>query len=335
MEIIRSRAYARAGLIGNPSDGYSGKTISIIVKNFWSQVVLYEWDRLEIVPSPKDESVFTSLEDLVRDVRLHGYYGGIRLVKAAIKGFAEYCSKQKLPLHNRNFSIRYETNIPQQVGMAGSSAIVLATIRALMVFYGIDIPLTILPSLTLSVENDQLGIAAGLQDRVAQVYEGCVYMDFSNEAIRQDTGFLCGHYEPIPVSLLPPLYISYSADFGEPTEVFHNDLRFRYNQGDPAVVGAMGKFAELTVLARQAILDGKTDQLGELMNRNFDLRRSICPLLKEHVRMIETARNCGVSAKFAGSGGAIIGTYPNEETFQKLQNKMSQIGCITFKPVIS
>ena len=29
--IIQTRAYARAGLIGNPSDGYFGKTISFIL----------------------------------------------------------------------------------------------------------------------------------------------------------------------------------------------------------------------------------------------------------------------------------------------------------------
>ena len=28
MLLIRKRAYARAGLVGNPSDGYHGKTIS-------------------------------------------------------------------------------------------------------------------------------------------------------------------------------------------------------------------------------------------------------------------------------------------------------------------
>ena len=32
MLLIRKRAYARAGLIGNPSDGYNGKTISIIIR---------------------------------------------------------------------------------------------------------------------------------------------------------------------------------------------------------------------------------------------------------------------------------------------------------------
>ncbi len=41
MEIIRTHGFARAGLIGNPSDGYHGKTISIIVRDFRAEVILY------------------------------------------------------------------------------------------------------------------------------------------------------------------------------------------------------------------------------------------------------------------------------------------------------
>ena len=87
MEIIRRRAYARAGLIGNPSDGYNGKTIAVLVPNYFAEVVLYEWKELEIVPSQDDQSKFSSIENLATDVQLHGYYGGIRLVKATIKRF--------------------------------------------------------------------------------------------------------------------------------------------------------------------------------------------------------------------------------------------------------
>ena len=122
MELIRKRAYARAGLVGNPSDGYHGKTISIIVGNFWADVVLYEWEEVEIIWSQDDQSRFKSLHDLVADVRLHGYYGGIRLVKATVKKFVEHCQRQGHRLHDRNFSIRYQSNIPRQVGLAGSSA---------------------------------------------------------------------------------------------------------------------------------------------------------------------------------------------------------------------
>ena len=47
--IIRTRAYARAGLAGNPSDGFFGKTISIIVKNYAAEVSLYETPRGDLV----------------------------------------------------------------------------------------------------------------------------------------------------------------------------------------------------------------------------------------------------------------------------------------------
>ena len=40
--IIHSKSYPRAGLIGNPSDGYFGKTIAFIVRNFEAEVILYE-----------------------------------------------------------------------------------------------------------------------------------------------------------------------------------------------------------------------------------------------------------------------------------------------------
>src|SRR5512138_2483332 len=113
MIIIRKCAFARAGLLGNPSDGYNGKTISIIVRNFWAEVVLYEWDSVDIVLAENDRARFTSIYDLARDVKLHGYYGGIRLVKATIKRFVEYCQARNLPLHERNFSVRYDTNIPR------------------------------------------------------------------------------------------------------------------------------------------------------------------------------------------------------------------------------
>ena len=334
MDFIRSRVFARAGLIGNPSDGYNGKTITVIIKNFYAQVILYEWDRLEIVPGSSDESFFRSIHDLARDVRLHGYYGGIRLVKAAINGFVQYCTERHLTLPDRNFSLRYATSIPRQVGMAGSSAIVVATLRALMDFYEITIPKRVLPSLVLSIERDQLGIPAGLQDRVAQVYEGCVSMNFAKEAMEMEDGFIVGEYESLPVSLLPPLYVSYSAECSEPTEVFHNNLRFRYDRGEPAVVAAMEQCAELTVRAKNALLAGQQSLLPGLLDANFDVRRSMCQLPKEQILMVETARSCGASANFAGSGGAIVGTYPDENTFDKIQEAMKRIGCETIKPIV-
>ena len=88
---IETYAYARAGLLGNPSDGYFGKTISVIVRNFRARVVLWPSARLEIRPSKADMPIFENLEDLHSITRWRGYYGGIRIIQALIVRFVEHC----------------------------------------------------------------------------------------------------------------------------------------------------------------------------------------------------------------------------------------------------
>jgi glucuronokinase len=332
--IIRKCAHARAALLGNPSDGYNGRTLSVIIRNFRAEVVLYEWESLEILLSSNDRAHFRSIQDLVRDVELHGYYGGIRLIKATIKRFVEYCDAQGLKLHGRNFSIRYQTDIPQQVGMAGSSAIIVATLRCLMEFYGITVPLEAQPSFILSVERDKLGIMAGLQDRVIQSYEGLVYMDFDPACERLVHGLKSYHFEPLSPSLLPPLYLAYHNSLSEPTEVFHNDIRGRFNRGEPKVVEAMRELARITRLGREALLARDYATLAGYIDQNFDIRRSIYNLPAWQTRMVEVARQCGASANFAGSGGAIIGAYQGESTYETLSEKMAAIGSRVIKPQI-
>src|SRR5687767_4791017 len=170
--IITTHAFARAGLVGNPSDGYFGKTISFVIRNFRATVKLWESPHFEIAPSHGDFARFATVSEFLRDVKLHGYYGGLRLQKAIVKKFHEYCGKNDIELSDRSFTLSFETDIPRLVGLAGSSAIITATLRALMQFYEADIPKNRMPGLILSVEREELGIQAGLQDRVIQTYEG-------------------------------------------------------------------------------------------------------------------------------------------------------------------
>jgi glucuronokinase len=334
MFLTRKRAYARAGLLGNPSDGYHGKTLSFSVRNYWAEVALYEWDSVEIVLADDDRARFDSILDLARDVRLHGYYGGIRLIKATIKRFVEHCQARGLALHDRKFSVRYQTTIPRQVGLAGSSAIIVATLRCLMEFYDVRLPLETQPMFVLLVEQEELGITVGLQDRVIQVYEGLVYMDFDSSREHVVDGLRCYHYEPMDPALLPPLYVAHHETLGEPTEIFHNNIRERFNRGDEAVVGAMTRFAGLAADGRAALLARDTERLARLIDANFDTRRGIYRLPPWQIDMVDSARRCGASAKFAGSGGAILGTYTGESMFATLRETLAAMGSRTIKPQI-
>ena len=50
--------------------------------------------------------------------------------------------------------------------------------------------------------------------------------------------------------------------------------------------------------------------------------------------MVKAARTAGASAKFAGSGGAIVGTYEDDAHFARLSEALAAVGCTTIKPVI-
>ncbi|MFP4501086.1 MAG: mevalonate kinase [Candidatus Hydrogenedentota bacterium] len=324
-------AYARAGLIGNPSDGYFGKTISIVIRDYWAKVSLYESPELEIVPSRQDRSCYASMRDLADDVRANGYYGGIRIMKATIRKFLEYCEAERIRLRDRNFSIRYRSTIPRRLGLAGSSALVTATLRCLMEYYDVEIPRTLQPNLILSVETGELGISAGLQDRVIQVYEGCVFMDFDQKHMER-----AGHgiYQEIDVALLPPIFIAYRTDLGEGSETFHNNIKERWQRGEPEVVQAMRDFAGYAQEARDLLVAGRCHEIGPLLDANFERRRSLYTLDPGNVDMVERARSVGAHAKFAGSGGAIVGVYHDEEQYTRLCEVMQEGNIAVFKPHI-
>jgi len=320
MSIIRKRTYARAGLIGNPSDGFGGKTIALTVKNFSAEVVLYESPYLEIRPSIHDKLKYRGVEDLVTDVKHAGYYGGIRLIKAAISKFVNYARQKAHALHGKNFTVTYDTNIPKQVGLAGSSAIITSVMKALMVFYRIKIEKPMLANIVLSVETEELKLSAGLQDRVIQAFGGVVYMDFSPKIMSQQ-GY--GRYEPLDPSLLPGLVLVYLEKPSE-SDKFHSDVHFRFENKDKEVVSAMKRFARLTDQAKDLLENGDTDKLGKLMNENFDLRRKVYGdrvIGSDNLRMVELVRSEGAPAKFTGSGGAVIGIVEHRSQYQAIARK--------------
>lgn len=116
---VTSQVFSRIGLLGNPSDGYQGKTISVSCANFWAevhspirepqhwwlwlevhghvkqvksvqgcsahsrllQVHLKAADTITFVPHPVHDLLeYSSLSQLTKQVTQQGYYGGIRLL---------------------------------------------------------------------------------------------------------------------------------------------------------------------------------------------------------------------------------------------------------------
>ena len=214
------------------------------------------------------------------------------------------------------------------MGLAGSSAIVIATLRAMGTWFAQPIRETLLGSVALQAERS-LGISAGLQDRVVQSLGGLVHMDFGVDAMRVVDGYDVGAYSRLDSSRLPPLFLAWLPHGAESSAVVHNDLRQRWSSGDEPTRRGMAELRELAASAAELLRAGPVDagRLGELLTAGFLVRRSLVELRAEHLALVETACSvAGVHATYTGSGGAIIGTWSGSAAdLEELRRALGEI----------
>lgn len=303
MEPVIARAHSRAGVLGNPSDGYGGKAIAVSLYNFGATVRIDPADRFRIVPGRGDAIEFPSFReasDFYLDV---GCDDGLRLIRAAVARFRAHAAtldEVAAADARLRMSVSYETTIPRQVGLAGSSAIIIAALRALASWFRVDIPRFELAELALRAEVEDLGHAAGSMDRVIQAYEGFMVMDL-REPRTED------RYAQLDTALLPPMFVAWDPQGAEDSGRAHGDLRARWLAGDPDVLATIDEFRELVDRGVGCLKNGDLGGFRTLVDRNFELRTRIFPVGSRDHDMVAIARQSGAAAKLCGSGGAILG----------------------------
>jgi glucuronokinase len=290
--VAEGRACARAALAGNPSDGYGGAVLAVELPALVARVVAVRGSG-RIDPASD-------------------------LVGATVARFARV-----LAPGSEAADVAWSTTIPLTVGLGGSSAIVIATLRALSALTGITLEPAALAAFALAVEVEDLGIAAGLQDRVVQVLGGLVFMDFRPERPR---------YEPLDSGSLPPLVIACREESGGESGVVHGDLRARFEAGDPSVRAGIGSLARSAREARAALLSGDRAGFGRCVDLSFDARLQMLRLDPHHVEMIECARAAGACANYTGSGGAIVAVCGEDPHRQHVAAALGALPCRVLAP---
>lgn len=304
--------------------------MAMAVPGFGATVELEPCDRLEIVANEADEPIWSSVGDLIDRVDRHGYGTGPRLLAAAVRTFADVIASVEKPGFGRHaFRLTYSTDIPRQVGLGGSSALVVATLRCLSDHVGLEIPDEVLPSLALRVETEQLGIVAGLQDRVVQSYGGLVAMNFSEMAIDARFGVEHGEYRVLDVGALPPLFLAYRELAAEPSDTYHRRLREKFEAGDGLVRESLRSLAALVVEGEAALRWSDTARFANLIGQNMSLRHQLGRIPSVQLELIEVAEACDAPCTFAGSGGAIVGAYIDDEHLAEITKCMAGLDAVT------
>jgi glucuronokinase len=270
-------APARTALAGNPSDGYGGAVLAVTL------------DALGARATARAGSLHV---DPASD-----------LVHATAARFG------------RPAAIEWSTTVPIGVGLGGSSAIAIATLRALAQLHDVELQPMELALLAHAVERADLGIAGGRQDQLAQAHGGLTLMDWSEDPD--------GHVEQLDPALLPPLLVAWRHDASEPSGIAHADLRSRYRTGE------MPELAQLARDAAQALRTGDHGGFARAVDGSFAHRAAMITLDPRHVEMIAVARAAGASANYSGSGGAIVAVCRDDMQRTHVAAELSALGCET------
>lgn len=282
---------ARAHLAGNPSDGYGGAVLSTTVPSLTARVEVTAADRISIAGPEESWATTAAMVDATRRL---GYDGGDRLVRAALVALDGHLP----PGDRRPGRFEWSTTIPRSVGLGGSSAVVVATMRAALEWWEVyDGPTDLrLASLALAAETHELGIAAGLADRAVQVLGGVVLTDCRDEPTANS----------VDVGTTVSLSLLSHDDAAAPSGHYHARLREAVDSGDATTAAGLEHLAGLADGAARAVADGDVEALAATFDDSLETRRRLGPVPAAALDGVERLREQGAAVNFAGSGGTLV-----------------------------
>lgn len=300
MTSLTASAQARIGLLGNPSDIYGGQGLGFSVAELGVTVTL---DAAQANELPNE------------------------LFEAAWQLMAAELAAAKVDVGQRPFTLTFTSNVPFQGGLSGSSALVIAAIRAWSRWYGLPVEPMRAAELAFRVENEVLGIRAGALDRLVQAHDGLLAMNFAKP-------FSDGAVERLDAELLPPLLLAWHGQLGKSSGDVHAPVFARWQADDPEVRAVVQQLVENANAGRDALERGDRETFLGCMSRNFDLRAQVFSIADADQSLIDLGRELGAGSKFPGSGGAVLFGCRDEAHRVEIESACQQAGHETLRPTV-
>lgn len=300
MAKIRARAQARVGLLGNPSDLYEGRGLGFAIAELGVEVML-------------EDAAATALPNEL-------FEAGWKLARPVL-------AQGGRDVEARPFALNYESNVPYQSGLSGSSALLIAALRAWSQWFETPLDPLRIAELAWRTEVDQLGILAGPLDRIVQARGGLLAMDFEHP------------FEPdssvsLDPTLLPPMLIAWHGRSVVSSGDVHGPVFERWRSGDREVRDVMDAVAQNATEGREALETGNAVRFAACVDRNFDLRTRLFEVAPADRALIELGRSAGAAAKFPGSGGSVLFVCRDDAHLEELES-LCQQDYTTLRPTVS
>lgn len=308
--MIVSSAPGRCGIIGNPTDMYGGSVISCSTVER-AQCQLTDSENLILSVSGVTQTISTHA-----DLQLDGNY--LDIPKAILKYFCTDPADFRCHLSA-------SSSIPECAGLAGSAAMVVAILGAVIEKIGIKMDRYQIAETAHDIEYRIMGITCGFQDQHMASFGGLNYMDFrGKQSLEQREDEPPATVEPLHdrVNELP-IVIAHTG-VSRNSGVVHKSIRKRWLEGEAAVVEGYNRIAELGRLGKNTILNADWETLGAMMDENHEIQQSLGGSGPLNDYLIGIARNNGaLGAKLAGAGQGgtiVVLTLDPDRTVRAIRN---------------
>jgi len=226
------------------------------------------------------------------------YDGQLDLVKAAIRRLNGSIEKES----SQGFELFLHTDAPPGSGLGSSSALVVAIIGVFNQWMHLPLTDYEIASLAYQIERIDLGIKGGRQDQYAAAFGGFNLMEFYGDRVIVNP-------LRIPDGILNELHYSLMLFYTGGTRLSANIIESQtqgYVQKKEAVVNAMDALKRLTTESKNALLQGRLEDFGELLHQSWmNKKQMAAPISNPVIDEIYTeARRLGaLGGKISGAGG--------------------------------
>ena len=294
--VIEASAPGRCGILGNPSDIYGGVVVSCSIPLRNSCRII-------------EDGLGRRPDDLT-------------LWNAATARF---------PV-DESVSVEWNSEVPRSSGLAGSTALLAATIACVLASREETPDLSTVEhrsafaEIVRDIERHEANVMCGYQDAYMVVHGGLRKLDFAGKH----------PVEPGPIGIVTSLTVDRLPFLLATTGVqrlsgsVHGPMADRWLAGETIVVDGMNRLREIGELGAAALEAGLWRKLAELMDENQRIIASLGGSGDVIDGLIETCRSLGATAaKLAGAGmgGTVLSLCDFADT---LQSRLNSAGITQF-----
>jgi len=320
---IRAQAPLRLGLAGGGtdvspySDIYGGAVLNATI-SMYAYATIEPRNDGKIILNAVDRKERIELES-VENLELNGK---LDLLKEVYNRIVKDFTNRPL-----SFELYTYVDAPPGSGLGSSSTLVVAIIGAFAEWLQLPLGEYDIAHLAYEIERKDLGMAGGKQDQYAATFGGFNFMEFyeNDKVIVNPLRIKPEIINELQFNLL--LY--YTGTSRLSSKIIEAQVKNVKGKKEKSIE-AMHKLKEQAILMKEAILKGKLDEIGELLDFGWQYKKQMAegitnPIIDEIYEVAKKAGATGGKISGAGGGGFMM-FYCPKNTRYKVMEALQKFG---------